>query len=265
MKKEKAIELLQKQINLIDGIKQKQRFSQEYKKWYRDTEIIIEKIFGDNTRHLKDFDKISYSLCAFTTSTPDYKFDQAFINGMESARSILTSMQDELIEFGDLEKDNLIDENPLIKIKKICNRFHLITNQLRARYDNRDTLDVEDEDEYDVQDLLHAILKLEFDDIRPEEWCPSYAGKASRVDFLLKKEEIIIEVKKTRKGLTHKEVGDQLLIDIQRYQQHPNCKYLICFVYDPEGRIRNPKGIENDLTKLDNGMQIITIITPKGT
>lgn len=173
-------------------------------------------------------------------------------------------MKEEIIEFSDLddgEKD-ISEFNPLTKIEKICNRFHLVANQIRARYDNRSTLDIEDE--YDVQDLLHAILKLEFDDIRPEEWTPSYAGKASRVDFLLKKEEIIIEVKKTRKGLTGKEVGDQLLIDIQRYQQHPNCKYLVCFVYDPEGRIPNPKGIEDDLTKTENKVQIITIITPKG-
>lgn len=262
MKKDKATELLQKQIDLIDSIKQRKRFSQEYKKWKRDTEIIIEKIFGDKTRHLKDFHGISYSLWAFSSSTHDYEFHQAFLDGMESARSVLTSMQDELREFGDLQEEDTIDENPLIKIEKICNRFHLVANQLRARYNDRVTLDVEDE--YDVQDLLHAILKLEFDDIRPEEWTPSYAGKAARVDFLLKKEDIIIEVKKTRKGLTHKEVGDQLLIDIQRYQQHQNCKYLICFVYDPEGRIGNPKGIENDLTKVDNGIQIITIITPKG-
>lgn len=262
MKKEKALELLQRQIKLIDDIKLHQRYSQEFKKWRRDTEIIIEKIFGSKGRHLEDFDSISYSLYAFSTSTPEYKFQQAFINGMESARSILTSMQDELIEFSDTEDYASIDDCPIIKIEKICNRFHLIANQLRARHDGRDTLSVEDE--YDVQDLLHAILKLEFDDIRPEEWVPSYAGKSSRLDFLLKKEEIVIEVKKTRKGLTDKEIGDQLLIDILRYQQHPYCKYLVCFVYDPEGRIPNPKGIENDLTKKENDIQVITIISPKG-
>jgi REase_DpnII-MboI len=30
-------------------------------------------------------------------------------------------------------------------------------------------------DEYDVQDLLHAILRAFFDDVRPEEFVPSYA------------------------------------------------------------------------------------------
>jgi len=38
----------------------------------------------------------------------------------------------------------------------------------------------------DVQDFLHAILKLYFDDIRTEEWHHSFAASYSRTDFLLK-------------------------------------------------------------------------------
>jgi hypothetical protein len=33
-------------------------------------------------------------------------------------------------------------------------------------------------DEYDVQDLLYALLRIFFDDVRPEEWTPSFAGKS---------------------------------------------------------------------------------------
>jgi len=120
------------------------------------------------------------------------------------------------------------------------------------------------EDEYDVQDLLHALLTLYFDDIRPEEWTPSYAGGSSRMDFLLKKEQIVLEVKKTRKGLGAKELGEQLLIDIQKYKEHPDCSTLFCFVYDPEGRIANPRGIENDLNKTYNGLPVKVLITPTG-
>jgi hypothetical protein len=265
MKTEKAVELLQKQIDFIDTVKSQERFSQSFTKWNRDTEIVIEKIFGNNTRHLKEFDRISYSWGAFVDShTSDDKLKERFIEGLETAKSTLTSMKEELIQFAEENEDEgkIVEDNPLVKVEKICNRFHLIASQIRERHDDRPTIEVEDE--YDVQDLLHAILKLEFDDIRPEEWTPSYAGKSARVDFLLKEEEIIIEVKKTRKGLAGKEVGDQLLIDIQRYQHHPDCKYLVCFIYDPEGRIPNPKGIENDLSKTENGIKIITIITPKG-
>jgi hypothetical protein len=51
---------------------------------------------------------------------------------------------------------------------------HLVARQLRKRHRDRATLIIADE--YDVQDLLHALLRLEFDDVRPEENTPSYAG-----------------------------------------------------------------------------------------
>lgn len=152
--------------------------------------------------------------------------------------------------------------DPLLFVEKICSRFHLVSKQLRSRREDRDTLIVEDE--YDVQDLLHALLKIYFDDIRDEEWTPSYAGGASRVDFLLKNEQIIIEVKKTRRNLKAKQVGDQLIIDIQRYQAHPDCKALFCFVYDPDGWIANPQGLENDLNKETDELKVKVLIVPKG-
>lgn len=151
---------------------------------------------------------------------------------------------------------------PLNCVKNICSKFHLVARQLRNRYNDRETLGVEDE--YDVQDLLHALLTLHFDDIRPEEWTPSYAGSSSRMDFLLKNEQIVIEAKKTRNKLGAKEIGEQLIVDIEKYQTHPDCKTLICFVYDPEGRIGNPKGIENDLNRIEGDLTVKVIIAPTG-
>jgi hypothetical protein len=163
-------------------------------------------------------------------------------------------------------KENIVQEQPITisgieNIVKICNSFHVVARQLRQRHSNKATLAIEDE--YDVQDLFHALLRLFFEDVRPEEWTPSYAGGSSRVDFLLPQEKIVLEIKKTRNGLGEKEVGSQLLIDIARYQRHPDCKNLICFVYDPEGRIGNPKGLENDLNNLSSErINIITLIRP---
>jgi len=143
----------------------------------------------------------------------------------------------------------------------ICGRFHFVARQLRNRYNKRPTLEIDDE--YDVQDLLHSLLRIFFNDVRPEEWTSSYAGGSSRIDFLLKEEKIVIEVKKTRKNLTDKEIGEQLIIDIAKYEQHPDCRTLICFIYDPEGRIGNPGGLSNDLNQLSNeNMNIIAIIKP---
>lgn len=84
------------------------------------------------------------------------------------------------------------------------------------------------------------------------------------MDFLLKQEKFVIEVKKTRKGLGARELGEQLIIDIQKYKNHPDCKSLICFVYDPEGRIANPRGVENDLKKDTEGLKVRVLITPTG-
>lgn len=139
----------------------------------------------------------------------------------------------------------------------IFSSFHKVVRQLRSRHSNRKSLEIKDE--YDVQDLLNALLRIYFDDIRPEECTPSYAGRPARVDFLLKNEKIVIEVKKTREGLGDKELGEQLIIDIDKYKTHPDCEKLVCFVYDPEERIHNPIGIMNDLNKRHDGFAIVII------
>lgn len=159
--------------------------------------------------------------------------------------------------------DDLVSvPSDLSKLEKLCRRFHKVAKQLRNRHQNRTSIEIEDE--YDVQDLFHALLKIEFDDIRPEEWTPSYAGSSARTDFLLKQEKVVIEIKKTRKTLGDKEIGEQLIIDIERYQNHPECKLLICFVYDPEGRIGNPQGIIKDLEERSRALKLRVIIEPEG-
>lgn len=118
------------------------------------------------------------------------------------------------------------------------------------------------QDEYDVQDLLHALLRIFFKDVRPEEWTPSYAGNSFRMDFLLHQEEIVIEVKMAREGLKQKELVDQLLVDIARYEEHPSCKSLICFIYDPDGWIGNPSAVIADIEKGDPRIAVRVFVQP---
>lgn len=145
-------------------------------------------------------------------------------------------------------------------IEDLLVRFHTVARQLQRRHNDRETLLIKDE--YDVQDLLHALLITVFDDVRPEESSPSYAGASSRIDFLLKNEEIVVEVKMTNRTLRDKKVGEQLIIDIKRYQMHPNCKTLICFIYDPEGYIKNPIALENDLSGKHDSIDVDVLIVP---
>jgi REase_DpnII-MboI len=146
-------------------------------------------------------------------------------------------------------------------LNNVFENFHSFYRQLMNRHANRTSIEIKDE--YDVQDLFHAILKLKFNDIREEEYTPSYAGSSTRVDFLLKNENIVIEIKKTRDRLADKEVGEQLILDVTHYKNHPNCKKLKCFVYDPESRIKNPRGLEGDLKRLsDENMSVELYIRP---
>lgn len=193
---------------------------------------------------------LSFLEAIFSSSSPYYlefseKVKKPYQSAVQTGLGVLEAVRDEINEAG---ATNVSDTaNPIALIENLCNRFHLVATQLRTRHGARETIDVQDE--YDVQDLFHSLLHLYFEDIRPEEWCPSNAGKATRMDFLLKQERIVVEIKKTRKGLDAKAVGSELIEDIHRYQSHPNCDALICFVYDPEGRIANPRGLENDLRK----------------
>jgi hypothetical protein len=146
-------------------------------------------------------------------------------------------------------------------VRKICKKFPIAARQLKAHRIHRQNLRIHDE--YDLQAFLHVLLLVSFDDIRPEEWVPSYAGGASRMDFLLKDEKIVIEAKYVRNGRTGKKILDELLVDIARYKAHPDCKTLVHFVYDPDSLIANPTGIKKELEEQsDSRLNVVALIVP---
>jgi hypothetical protein len=145
--------------------------------------------------------------------------------------------------------------------KTLCQRFHFVARQLRLRGEYRSTLDVEDE--FDVQDLLHALLRLQFDDISTEEWTPSYSNGTPRTTFLLNQDRLALVVKKTRTGLSVKDLADQVRVDIDRYRTRGRCTNLFCFIYDPEGRIGNPRGLESDLASTSEHFTVDVLVAPK--
>lgn len=187
--------------------------------------------------------------------------EQARHKAWEHGREQIAQLVEALItQIEAFPRDAAAPKDNVGRIRLICERFPKIARQLVERHDSRPTIIIEDE--YDVQDLLHALLRLEFEDIRPEEQTPSYAGKSSRMDFLLKPERVVVEVKKTRKGLGGAEVGSQLIDDIGRYKSHPDCGTLVCFVYDPEMKIGNPRGLEGDLSRSTDGLAVVVIVSP---
>ncbi len=261
MDSSRAIEIIERQRQAIPRLKQYESGSPEFTKWHRDTEIALERIFSVGSRNIEDFKDIGYHMSVWTSSTPDSAFHQAYVRGLNQADAVLMSMIDEIKDYTNDETDQSLGPDQLSLVELICLRFHVAARALQNRHNGRPAHEINDE--YDVQDLLHALLRLHFDDVRPEEWTPSYAGSSSRVDFLLKEERIVIEVKKTRASLKTRHLGEQLIVDRARYEHHPDCDTLVCFVYDPEGRIGNPAGMERDLEKHGGTLKMRVIIAPK--
>lgn len=137
------------------------------------------------------------------------------------------------------------NENDGELVIKIFSNFIEASETLQNRKHNKQDFIISDE--YDVQDLMHAFLKLYFDDVRSEEWTPSYAGGSVRQDFILKQQKIVIETKMSRNSMTDKSLGEELIIDTEKYFVHPDCKKLYVFVYDKEHRLKNYKAIKYDL------------------
>ncbi|MGC2696375.1 MAG: hypothetical protein WA738_11345 [Candidatus Angelobacter sp.] len=147
------------------------------------------------------------------------------------------------------------------RLLQLADSFHPVAVRLRRRRTEREPLLIKDE--YDVQYVMGALLETQFEDVRSEEWTPSYAGGASRVDFFLKKESAFVETKMPRDGLADRKLGDELIIDIEHYKRHPDCKSLLCFIYDPDHRLKNPRALENDLTKQHGSLPVTVIVRPK--
>ena len=252
MDKNEKIKYLEDLIKEGEGIKIIYN-SPELTTWGEVVRVALVKIFPEKDYAERFYSALNQNFTGSisrhdTQANIEFKYNKFRRYCFDKATAFLKS---KIRELQDWSEDELAIENKknasVSEILLIIDRFDLVTKQLRQRHDSRETLDISDE--YDVQDLFHALLKLYFDDIRAEEWTPSYAGSSSRIDFFIPELELAIEIKKTRKGLGNKEAKEQLAIDKDHYRCKENIKHLICFVFDPDGRIQNPRGFEKDLAQ----------------
>ncbi len=255
--KEKALQLLDEQIARAEEKRRSATYENRYDDLYHlavdGGENLISSLFGkdEEKKYHRNVHGIPFG------SSGNRVLDMQFYDSLMGRCITQLQIYRRQIETQWLDESTTKSESQqdvVTTLERIARRLPELVHQLGQRYSNRSTLIVRDE--YDLQDLIHALLFLFFEDIRPEEGTPSLAGVNARMDFLLYNESTVVEIKKARSGLRNKELKEQLSIDIPHYSRHPNCKTLVDIVYDPDRLISNPKGIERDLNIPYNGMPV---------
>ncbi|WP_152520795.1 PD-(D/E)XK nuclease domain-containing protein [Nocardiopsis halophila] len=146
----------------------------------------------------------------------------------------------------------------LDQLQAMMERLPFALAALAEQTQGRDGISIRDE--YDLQRVLHALLVLHFDDVRPEDYSPSRAGANTRIDFIIKDVRIAVEAKMTRNGLGRKELGNELAEDILRYKAHPDASALFAIIYDPSRKVLNPRGFERDINEEDDHFPVRAVI-----
>lgn len=95
-------------------------------------------------------------------------------------------------------------------------------------------------DEYDVQDILYVILKSYFPNLRDEDPIPKVGSKSTKIDLILREENILIEVKMIKESDSNEtKFIEELKVDFESYHECKWLKKLFCFVYDPYKKTRD--------------------------
>ena len=138
------------------------------------------------------------------------------------------------------ERPRLVVPEPLARLETMLSRLPRVIRQLRFRQGERPPFRVTDE--RDLEDLLRALLALHSDDVRPQCRTPRYAP-ATRTDFLLAAEGIVVTAKLVRSDVREAQLAEQLREDAAYYRGQGGCRVVVVYVHDPEGLLREPRAL----------------------
>ena len=149
---------------------------------------------------------------------------------------------------------------------KVIDKFTSAAKPLVNRRKGKERIELTDE--YDIQDVLHAILKPFFPTLRSEEVVPGKSTKQFlKIDFLFQSIKAAVECKYIRDEAHARKITKELNDDIQTYGNHNDCKNLVFFIYDKEMHIPDPDALEETYTKkqtfADKELNIFLKIRPK--
>jgi hypothetical protein len=143
----------------------------------------------------------------------------------------------------------------------LLRRLPLMIRQLRTRHGDRPPFRVQDE--HDLDDLLRAVLPLQFDEVRTESRTPGYAA-GNRTDFRLGGDaaphHVAVTAKLVSRGCRAEQLEEQWREDLAYYQRVSGCRILVGFLYDAEGQLREPQKLEAIWSQLGERLELRCVI-----
>lgn len=165
------------------------------------------------------------------------------------------------------EKSIYIDEKTAVwLVNQVCNNFYAFYKTMfqeaphrKAGLSEKNLSQIQIQNEYDVQKMLHAILKPIFPSIRTEV-NDDTGHHTIRTDLFIPEFNIVIEVKCTRNSLSKRNLSEEIGSDITHY----NNKHIVFMIYDKSMIIDNAISFKNTYESKSNEKKAIyvTIVQP---
>lgn len=152
------------------------------------------------------------------------------------------------------------DSSQVSLVLELCKRLKksasIITNRTR-----KDKVSYTINDEYDVQDLLHALIRGFIKYSVQEDPISKLAGvKSSRADISIEELGVLIEIKYVRSPDDQKKIVSDYSQDLLLYTRWPHLRTLIFLVYNSDD-LSDPEALEKLSGKqLINGVEFLSQI-----
>ena len=130
--KAKAIERLRKVLSEVPQLNKLPHNSPEFEKWHRNAQVAITNTFGSESSHIKDFKNIGFSPGIFFSGMPDSEYQRAYVEGLDSATSVLESMIEEIEEYWEEDEQSSHTFNSRVKMTKSTNKVFVVHGHDKA-------------------------------------------------------------------------------------------------------------------------------------
>jgi hypothetical protein len=143
------------------------------------------------------------------------------------------------------QEEKLMSKFSHVDIISALKQFMECVRYLNTRRSNGAKLNLEGED--DVQDAIYLMLRPWVTDLTHENPTDKIGNRFVIKDFISKSAKTVMEAKFIRDEAHGKQISKELHDDIEMYRHHPQCNYLIFFIYDPNSLIPDVAALTKEI------------------